>query len=178
MRGRGGLGLQLGDGSCKARSSSVPRGAPESGSRLHMAERGPLPTPPPLRAPDAPSHLWGTGRFPLCRPVGRGSRGWLGSSHPPGARGSVGPGPAQGPSSLNPLVGRPSELQPLSPLLPSRGPASRHLTCIFARLSPLPQGGPGLLGRCLRPGRAAGIYLGSQPPSHSHGPWEPRVMGG
>ena len=49
VRGRGGLGLQLGDGSCKARSSSVPRGAPESGSRLHMAERGPLPTPPPLR---------------------------------------------------------------------------------------------------------------------------------
>ena len=65
----GGRGVALADGSCKARSSLVPQGAPESGSRLHVAQRGPLPSPL-LRAPDTPSHLQGTVRFPLCRPHG------------------------------------------------------------------------------------------------------------
>ena len=36
---------------------------------------------------------------------------------------------------------------------------------------------PGLLGGCPWPGQAAGIYLGSQPPSQSCGAWELRALG-
>ena len=53
----------------------------------------------------------------------------------------MGPGPAQGPSSLNPLAGCPSELQPLSPLPPSRArpagtsPASLHVCPLSPRVA-------------------------------------------
>lgn len=93
------------DGSCKARSSLVPPGAPEFGStytRQREASSPPLLLSGPLTLPPT---FGDSVVSPLPSPWGEEAE--AGRAPHPGARGSAGPRSRSGPSSLDPLAAAP-----------------------------------------------------------------------